>query len=95
MDGYEFTRQRREHERERNLEHIPVIAATANALDGEQDICFNAGMDDYIAKPIVLQKLNKKLKKWFATNASTKSQLTENSPSLMEELDTPRLSDTQ
>ncbi|CAM3706557.1 ATP-binding protein [Pseudoalteromonas maricaloris] len=89
MDGYEFTKQRREHERERNLEHIPIIAATANALDGEKDICFNAGMDDYIAKPIVLQKLNKKLKKWFSSNIPTNSQEAENTPSLMEELDAP------
>ncbi|TMN40303.1 ATP-binding protein [Pseudoalteromonas sp. S2755] len=89
MDGYEFTKQRREHEREGNLEHIPIIAATANALDGEKDICFNAGMDDYISKPIVLQKLNKKLKKWFSFNISTSSQEANNAPSLVEELDAP------
>ena len=89
MNGYEFAKQRREHERERNLEHIPIIAATANALDGEKDICFNAGMDDYIAKPIILQKLNKKLKKWFSSNIPTNSQEAENAPSLIEKLEAP------
>lgn len=89
MNGYEFAKQRREHERERNLEHIPIIAATANALDGEKDICFNAGMDDYIAKPIILQKLNKKLKKWFSSDIPTNSQEAENAPSLIEKLEAP------
>ncbi|MEK0160084.1 ATP-binding protein [Pseudoalteromonas piscicida] len=89
MDGYEFTKQRREHERARNLEHIPIIAATANALEGEKDICFNAGMDDYIAKPIVLQKLNRTLKKWFASNTPINNQAEENPPSLLGELDAP------
>ncbi|MEJ6473217.1 ATP-binding protein [Pseudoalteromonas piscicida] len=72
MDGYEFTKQRRQNEREENLAHIPIIAATANALDGEQEVCFAAGMDDYIAKPIVLQKLNRMLKRWLVQPSTQK-----------------------
>ncbi|WP_339150051.1 ATP-binding protein [Pseudoalteromonas galatheae] len=89
MDGYEFTRKRRENEQIHNLGHIPIIAATANALEGEQDICFQAGMDDYIAKPIVLQKLNSKLKKWFSSHSKTNAQAPIRSTSLLEELSAP------
>lgn len=65
MDGYEFTKQRRIIEKQNNLPALPIIAATANALDGEEQICLACGMNDYLAKPILLQELNKKLKRWL------------------------------
>jgi len=51
MDGYESTRSIREAERATGR-HIPIVAMTANALQGDRDTCLEAGMDDYLAKPI-------------------------------------------
>ena len=56
MDGFEFTRRYREWESSRNI-HIPVIAMTANALKGDSDKCLDAGMDDYVSKPVTLERL--------------------------------------
>jgi signal transduction histidine kinase/DNA-binding response OmpR family regulator/HPt (histidine-containing phosphotransfer) domain-containing protein/PAS domain-containing protein len=48
----------------RRTEHIPIIAVTANAMQGDRTRCLAAGMDDYIAKPIQLELLRKVLKRW-------------------------------
>ncbi len=51
MDGFEATRRIREHERYAGG-HIPILAMTAHALKGDKERCTEAGMDDYIAKPV-------------------------------------------
>ena len=55
MDGYEATETIRELEQEN--QHIPIVALTANAMDGEADICYNAGMDHFLVKPINIAHL--------------------------------------
>ncbi len=58
MDGYEATRQIRNWEREGTEgDHIPIIALTANAMQGDRDKCLEAGMDDYIPKPVKKEAL--------------------------------------
>jgi signal transduction histidine kinase/CHASE3 domain sensor protein/DNA-binding response OmpR family regulator len=65
MNGYELTRRIREIEATNGDKRIPIIACTANALGGEAEICFAAGMDDYLAKPVELNALSKKLDQWL------------------------------
>lgn len=58
LDGYEATRQIRSAERaKQNGQHIPIVALTANALEGEAQVCFEAGMDAFVAKPVKLSDL--------------------------------------
>jgi PAS domain S-box-containing protein len=59
MDGFEATRLIRGIEG--GERRIPIIALTANALAGERDRCLNAGMDDYLSKPIHQKSLGEKL----------------------------------
>ena len=67
MDGLEATRMIR-----LCLEYQPIIIAmTANALQGDRDSCLQAGMDDYISKPIDSQDLISQLEKWSATIKKT------------------------
>jgi signal transduction histidine kinase/CheY-like chemotaxis protein/HPt (histidine-containing phosphotransfer) domain-containing protein len=66
MDGYELARSIRHLEESAGAgAHIPIIACTANALRGEAENCFAAGMDDYIAKPVELAQLRAKLERWL------------------------------
>jgi PAS domain S-box-containing protein len=60
MDGYEATRKIRE-----GGNAIPIIALTANAVDGDQDKCIEAGMQGYITKPVVRDELISTLGKLF------------------------------
>jgi len=64
MNGYELARAIRTAEREGGPATI-IIACTANALKGEAENCFSAGMNDYIAKPVQLPKLLEKFEIWL------------------------------
>ena len=74
MDGYELTRAIRAAESEQGLPRVPIIACTANALGGDIDACLAAGMDDYIAKPVLLPALRDKLACWLPLDGGQSSQ---------------------
>ena len=61
MDGFEATRAIRALEGDNQ---IPIIAMTANALQGDKEKCLAAGMDDYLSKPVNLKTLQLMLEKW-------------------------------
>ncbi|MDJ0805879.1 MAG: ATP-binding protein [Gammaproteobacteria bacterium] len=66
MDGYQATRIIRVKEQEAKTEHLPIIAMTANALQGDRETALSAGMDDYLAKPFNKDQLSTILHNWTA-----------------------------
>ncbi|WP_020166507.1 MULTISPECIES: response regulator [Methylotenera] len=71
MDGYQATAYIRNVELSTGI-HIPIIAMTANAMLGDKEICLNAGMDDYLSKPILISELSSILLKWLPPVSSRK-----------------------
>ncbi|MFN0166260.1 MAG: PAS domain-containing protein [Bryobacteraceae bacterium] len=71
MDGFEATRAIRVCEKNRRT---PIVALTANALDGFREKCLAAGMDDYLTKPIRMEDLSAKVSVWVGA-AEPPSQL--------------------
>lgn len=68
MDGYDATRAIRALPKDAS--RTPVIAMTANAMEGDRRKCLDAGMDDYIAKPIRSQELFAVLHRWVPSSKS-------------------------
>jgi ligand-binding sensor domain-containing protein/signal transduction histidine kinase/DNA-binding response OmpR family regulator len=65
MDGFAATKRIREKEaNQRNSDHIPIIAMTAQCMKGDKEKCYNAGMDDFISKPIKKEELYLILEKY-------------------------------
>jgi CheY-like chemotaxis protein/HPt (histidine-containing phosphotransfer) domain-containing protein len=80
MDGYAATRQLRRQESESvQGGHLPVIAMTANAMEGDRELCLAAGMDDYLAKPIEYARLKTLLEHWLPQQAAA-TATTANTP---------------
>ena len=72
MDGYQATAALREREQTlasatngTTAMHLPVIALTANAMEGDRERCLEAGADDYLSKPFTPMELGKLLEKWL------------------------------
>jgi CheY-like chemotaxis protein len=63
MDGYEATRQIRRFEEEESRKPVYVIAMTANAMQGDREICLGAGMNDYLSKPVRIGELRNVLER--------------------------------
>ena len=66
MDGYEATSMIRRHGSKALNPCIPIIAMTALAMQGDREKCIQAGMNDFIAKPVLRRELAKMLAKWLA-----------------------------
>jgi PAS domain S-box-containing protein len=63
-DGYEATRRIRQEEQSRGTGHIPIIAMTAHAIQRAKEECIDAGMDDYISKPLSEKQLSILIQKY-------------------------------
>ena len=63
MDGFEATRRIRQQLR---LADLPIIAMTANAMKGDREKCLDAGMNDYLSKPVAQDSLYKTLAHWIS-----------------------------
>ena len=63
VDGYEATAQLRASNRNQD---VPVIALTANAMQGDREKCIAAGMNDYLSKPIVVDQLLETIDRWMS-----------------------------
>jgi len=66
MDGFEATHRLREWEIKTNSKRTPVIAMTARAMEGDRNLCLQAGMDDYLSKPVSPDKLLSVLSRWLS-----------------------------
>ncbi|MGI9304135.1 MAG: PAS domain S-box protein [Gammaproteobacteria bacterium] len=75
LDGYELTGAIREIEKKTG-KRLPIIAITANALEGEGEKCLEAGMDDYLTKPVEMTKLKRTLSKWMPSNGASRGENT-------------------
>jgi signal transduction histidine kinase/CheY-like chemotaxis protein/HPt (histidine-containing phosphotransfer) domain-containing protein len=73
LDGFAATAEiRRREQGSRN--HLPIVALTANALDGDREICVASGMDDYLAKPFTREQLALTLAHWLPESAPAPSR---------------------
>jgi two-component system sensor histidine kinase/response regulator len=67
MDGIAATAEIRRHEQQQGRAHqLPIVAITANALQGDRETCLAAGMDDYLSKPFTQVALSETLARWIA-----------------------------
>ena len=82
LDGYAATRQWRAEEAESGRPRLPIIAMTANAMAGDRERCLQAGMDDYLSKPIARATLHALLKRWGqrSSDVAASSLLDGNAP---------------
>lgn len=69
LDGFDTARALREREEQKSLPRVPVIAITANTIEGAQARCLAAGMDDYLAKPIHMEDLENILSHWLPSDS--------------------------
>jgi two-component system sensor histidine kinase/response regulator len=70
LDGFEATRLIRERERQAGSARLPIVAMTASAMKGDREKCLEAGMDDYVTKPVTPEALEAVLRRWVGNAAA-------------------------
>ena len=75
MDGYEATVEIRRLEGPDR--HTPIIAMTAAAMEGDRERCLEAGMDDYITKPVRIESVSEVLSRWVSVAAAVEAEVHE------------------
>ncbi len=89
IDGFRTARELRTREAQsKSSQRLPIIAVTANALEGDRENCIAAGMDDYVSKPFKQADLEEKLQRWLPSLPSAPEQPT---VALATEMTEPRL----
>jgi two-component system sensor histidine kinase/response regulator len=74
MDGLTATGEIRRREQDSGAKRVPIIALTANAMEGDRERCLAAGMDDFLSKPFTQQQLATLLRRWLALRALPESE---------------------
>jgi two-component system, sensor histidine kinase len=74
MDGLTATGEIRRHEQHSGGARVPIIALTANAMEGDRERCLAAGMDDFLSKPFTQQQLATLLRRWLALRVLPESE---------------------
>ena len=82
MDGFEASRNLREWEQASGHKRTPVIAMTARAMEGDRDLCLQAGMDDYLSKPVNPDKLHEVLSRWLIVAGNVPDRIREKESAL-------------
>ena len=86
LDGYSATRRWRELEQQNHANRrLPIVAMTANAMAGDRQKCLDAGMDDYLAKPVTRSELEQCVTRWKGTHMPV-PETTPTAPQLAERL---------
>jgi PAS domain S-box-containing protein len=85
MDGYEATRRIRE--RQGAGTRLPIVAMTASAMKGDRERCLEAGMDDYVSKPVTPEELERVLRRWVGAPAAPAERAAAEPPSSGDLLD--------
>ena len=67
MNGMEATREIRKIEQDKGIPRCPIVALTANAMQGDREQCLMAGMDDFLTKPLLPKNLHDMLYRWLDT----------------------------
>jgi CheY-like chemotaxis protein len=68
LNGLDAAVQIREYETKNNLNPAKIIAVTAYAMETDRQSCFEAGMDDFLAKPFLVEELTNLIEKYFSNN---------------------------
>lgn len=79
MDGYAATKEIRKFYASKQ-KHTPIIALTANMMKGDKEKCLEAGMDDFMAKPIRKFDIDNTIKNWLGSDGSVQAQTSSQSP---------------
>jgi response regulator RpfG family c-di-GMP phosphodiesterase len=81
MDGFEATRTIRRWEQENARSRLPIVALTAGAFDEDRRNCIEAGMDDFLTKPIAINELTAMLERWhFGQPKGTRAMPQDDTP---------------
>ena len=84
MDGHEATRRIRGVEqmkvaRGHSISRVPIIALIGDAMQGDRELCLEAGMDDYLSKPFTLDRLHAVVERWLSKEPTASGKLRDES----------------